>query len=204
MQKETIKSNKRAEKHEGAGVDSGQSSSGESSSSSASSSGSIADSLDELKSAPRLVGQKELPVKNNKTSLVNESEVEQKLPNNLDSKQTNPKDSQEAQKTPFMEINHESKQSQTPINVNLLSSINNSKSKQLITNSINNNNNISNPSDNEKKLNGSNNNHGNHFGGLNLNMTASEMRELLARRKKFDAKKAQMNIRQKYDIIQRM
>lgn len=44
----------------------------------------------------------------------------------------------------------------------------------------------------------------NNFSGLNLNMTASEMRELLARRKKFDPKKAQMNIRQKYDIIQQM
>lgn len=45
---------------------------------------------------------------------------------------------------------------------------------------------------------------GNNFSGLNLNMTASEMRELLARRKKFDPKKAQMNIRQKYEIIQQM
>lgn len=45
---------------------------------------------------------------------------------------------------------------------------------------------------------------GNNFSGLNLNMTASEMRELIARRKKFDPKKAQMNIRQKYEIIQQM
>lgn len=44
----------------------------------------------------------------------------------------------------------------------------------------------------------------NNYSGLNLNMTASEMRELLARRKKFDPKKAQMNIRQKYEIIQQM
>lgn len=40
--------------------------------------------------------------------------------------------------------------------------------------------------------------------GLNLNMTASQMRELIASRKKFDPKKAQMNIRQKYEIIQQM
>lgn len=45
---------------------------------------------------------------------------------------------------------------------------------------------------------------GNNYSGLNLNMTASEMRELIARRKKYDAKKAQMNIRQKYEIIQQM
>lgn len=44
----------------------------------------------------------------------------------------------------------------------------------------------------------------NNYSGLNLNMTASEMRELIARRKKFDPKKAQMNIRQKYEIIQQM
>lgn len=49
-----------------------------------------------------------------------------------------------------------------------------------------------------------NNNNNNDYSGLNLNMTASEMRELLARRKKFDPKKAQMNIRQKYEIIQQM
>lgn len=51
-----------------------------------------------------------------------------------------------------------------------------------------------------KKINTNNND----FGGLNLNMSASEMRELLARRKKVDPKKAQMNIRQKYEMIQRM
>lgn len=44
----------------------------------------------------------------------------------------------------------------------------------------------------------------NNYSGLNLNMTASEMREIIARRKKFDPKKAQMNIRQKYEIIQQM
>lgn len=44
----------------------------------------------------------------------------------------------------------------------------------------------------------------NNYSGLNLNMTAAEMRELIARRKKFDPKKAQMNIRQKYEIIQQM
>ena len=44
----------------------------------------------------------------------------------------------------------------------------------------------------------------NNYTGLNLNMTASEMRELIASRKKFDPKKAQMNIRQKYEIIQQM
>lgn len=47
-------------------------------------------------------------------------------------------------------------------------------------------------------------NNNNNYSGLNLNMTASEMRELLSRRKKFDPKKAQMNIRQKYEIIQQM
>lgn len=51
---------------------------------------------------------------------------------------------------------------------------------------------------------GSTNSNNNNYSGLNLNMTASEMRELLARRKKFDPKKAQMNIRQKYEIIQQM
>lgn len=49
-----------------------------------------------------------------------------------------------------------------------------------------------------------NNNNDDNLTGLNLNMTASEMRELLARRKKFDPKKAQINIRQKYEIIQQM
>lgn len=44
----------------------------------------------------------------------------------------------------------------------------------------------------------------NNYSGLNLNMTASQMRELIASRKKFDPKKAQMNIRQKYEIIQQM
>lgn len=47
-------------------------------------------------------------------------------------------------------------------------------------------------------------NNNNNYSGLNLNMTAAEMRELIARRKKFDPKKAQMNIRQKYEIIQQM
>lgn len=47
-------------------------------------------------------------------------------------------------------------------------------------------------------------NSNNNYSGLNLNMTASEMRELIASRKKFDPKKAQMNIRQKYEIIQQM
>ncbi|XP_054161544.1 Na(+)/H(+) exchange regulatory cofactor NHE-RF1-like [Oppia nitens] len=39
---------------------------------------------------------------------------------------------------------------------------------------------------------------------LNLNMSASEMRQLLAQRKKLDAKKAQMDLKQKYEIIQQM
>lgn len=56
-----------------------------------------------------------------------------------------------------------------------------------------------------KQVNNNNNNiDEDQLGGLNLNMTASEMRELLSRRKKFDPKKAQMNIRQKYEIIQQM
>jgi len=41
-------------------------------------------------------------------------------------------------------------------------------------------------------------------GGLNLNMSASEMRQILAQRKKHDPKKAQMDLRQKYDMIQQM
>uniref|UniRef100_A0A6G1S7S1 Na(+)/H(+) exchange regulatory cofactor NHE-RF1 n=1 Tax=Aceria tosichella TaxID=561515 RepID=A0A6G1S7S1_9ACAR len=49
-----------------------------------------------------------------------------------------------------------------------------------------------------------NSNNNNNYSGLNLNMTASQMRELIASRKKFDPKKAQMNIRQKYEIIQQM
>lgn len=47
-------------------------------------------------------------------------------------------------------------------------------------------------------------NNNNISSGLNLNMTASQMRELIASRKKFDPKKVQMNIRQKYEIIQQM
>lgn len=39
---------------------------------------------------------------------------------------------------------------------------------------------------------------------LGLNMTAREMRLLISRRKKVDPKKAQINIRQKYEIIQKM
>lgn len=39
---------------------------------------------------------------------------------------------------------------------------------------------------------------------LNLNMSASEMRQILAARKKKDPKKAQMDIRQKFEIIQQM
>ncbi|KAI1290388.1 Na(+)/H(+) exchange regulatory cofactor NHE-RF2 [Halotydeus destructor] len=41
-------------------------------------------------------------------------------------------------------------------------------------------------------------------GDLNLNMTVSEMRQLLAQKKKTDAKKAQLDLRQKYEIIQQM
>lgn len=39
---------------------------------------------------------------------------------------------------------------------------------------------------------------------LNLNMSASEMRQLLASRKKHDPKKIQMDLKKKYDIIQQM
>lgn len=56
------------------------------------------------------------------------------------------------------------------------------------------------PSSNKSTLSNNNNN----YGGLNLNMSASEMREHLARRKKFDPKKTGMNIMQKYEIIQQM
>ncbi|GBN78964.1 hypothetical protein AVEN_99577-1 [Araneus ventricosus] len=41
-------------------------------------------------------------------------------------------------------------------------------------------------------------------GMLNLNMSASEMRQMLANRRKKDPKKEPMDIRQKYDIIQQM
>ena len=41
-------------------------------------------------------------------------------------------------------------------------------------------------------------------GNLNLNMSASEMRQMLAQRKKKDAKKAQIDLKQKYEIIQQM
>ena len=39
---------------------------------------------------------------------------------------------------------------------------------------------------------------------LNLNMTASQMRQMLAQKKKLDVKKAQIDLRQKYEIIQQM
>lgn len=41
-------------------------------------------------------------------------------------------------------------------------------------------------------------------GVLNLNMSASEMRAMLANRRKRDPKKEPMDIRQKYEIIQQM
>uniref|UniRef100_A0A1W7RA25 Na(+)/H(+) exchange regulatory cofactor NHE-RF2 n=1 Tax=Hadrurus spadix TaxID=141984 RepID=A0A1W7RA25_9SCOR len=44
----------------------------------------------------------------------------------------------------------------------------------------------------------------NEGGDLNLNMSASEMRQLIAARKKHDPKKIQMDLRKKYDIIQQM
>lgn len=44
----------------------------------------------------------------------------------------------------------------------------------------------------------------NNSANLNLNMTAKEMRKILSSRKKVDAKKAQIDIRQKYEIIQKM
>lgn len=39
---------------------------------------------------------------------------------------------------------------------------------------------------------------------LNLNMTASQMRQIIAQRKKKDAKKANIDLREKYEIIQQM
>lgn len=39
---------------------------------------------------------------------------------------------------------------------------------------------------------------------MSLNMSVSEMREMLARKKKHDPKKAQMDLKQKYEIIQQM
>ncbi|GFY46548.1 uncharacterized protein TNIN_319611, partial [Trichonephila inaurata madagascariensis] len=41
-------------------------------------------------------------------------------------------------------------------------------------------------------------------GVLNLNMSASQMRQMLANRRKKDPKKEPMDIRQKYEIIQQM
>jgi len=40
--------------------------------------------------------------------------------------------------------------------------------------------------------------------GLNLNMSASEMRALIAQRKKYDPKKENLDVRKKYNIIQEM
>jgi len=39
---------------------------------------------------------------------------------------------------------------------------------------------------------------------LNLNMSVSEMRQLLASRKKNDPKKAQLDLKTKYNILQHM
>ena len=39
---------------------------------------------------------------------------------------------------------------------------------------------------------------------LNLNMSVSQMRQMLAQKKKHDPKKATMDLRQKYEIIQQM
>lgn len=41
-------------------------------------------------------------------------------------------------------------------------------------------------------------------GSLNLNMSASEMRQLLAQRKKHDPKKVQMDLKKKYELIEQM
>lgn len=41
-------------------------------------------------------------------------------------------------------------------------------------------------------------------GSLNLNMSASEMRQLLAQRKKHDPKKIQMDLKKKYELIEQM
>jgi len=57
------------------------------------------------------------------------------------------------------------------------------------------------PQDDNNK---SNSNGGSSNVGLNLNMTASEMRQLIAQRKKKDAKKANLDLREKYEIIQQM
>ncbi|XP_023214148.1 Na(+)/H(+) exchange regulatory cofactor NHE-RF1-like [Centruroides sculpturatus] len=54
------------------------------------------------------------------------------------------------------------------------------------------------------QLNGSKVTNSNGAVDLNLNMSASEMRQLLASRKKHDPKKIQMDLRKKYDIIQQM
>ena len=64
-------------------------------------------------------------------------------------------------------------------------------------------NNLGNNISSSNNISNSNNNN-NNYSGLNLNMTASQMRELIASRKKFDPKKVAMNIRQKYEIIQQM
>ena len=42
------------------------------------------------------------------------------------------------------------------------------------------------------------------FSGLNLNMSASEMRAYLASRKKADPRKETMDLKKKYEIIQNM
>lgn len=186
-------------------LDSGQSSSSRSDSqSSSSSSESIADSLDDVKSAHRLVKdelEKTLleqqakqvdPDQHQHSGDNTKTGASPELPNDSDD---TPADATEPIVTSDNGNSEYSDAGQAP-------------QVQTINNNNNNNNlNSINAASNEKPANSGNrngSNSNNNYYGLNLNMTASEMRELLARRKKFDAKKAQMNIRQKYEMIQRM
>ena len=57
---------------------------------------------------------------------------------------------------------------------------------------------------NGKPKNGTTNSINGNYGELNLNMSASEMRKLLAQRKRQDPKNIPMDVKQKYAIIQQM
>jgi len=46
--------------------------------------------------------------------------------------------------------------------------------------------------------------HNNRNSSLNLNMTAKELREKLASRKKYDPKKESMDFKKKFDIVQKL
>lgn len=39
---------------------------------------------------------------------------------------------------------------------------------------------------------------------LNLNLSASEMKKIISQRKKYDPKKVQMDLKEKYEIIQQL